>query len=106
MLANKSDIRARYEYTIATLGVPATVTSVSSGSSVDCVIGWKSTNDEELIAAFGVGTKVATVRQCDVPVVEKMDKINVQSDRYTINEVFPVYLNDLLVGWRCVIRGK
>jgi hypothetical protein len=106
MLNNRATIRAKYEQTIELLGVPATVQSVSEDTSVDCVVGFKTSQDEDLIAAYGVGVKVVTVRSSDVPVIRKMDRVFVQSDRYTINEVFPVYLNDLLVGWRCVIRGK
>ena len=106
MLNNRSDIREKYEQTIDLLGVPATIESVSDDTSVRCVVGFKTSQDEELIAAFGVGVKVVTVKQSDVPVVKKMDRVLVQADRYTINEAFPVYLNDLLVGWRCVIRGK
>lgn len=106
MLSNRNTWRAKYEEAIHTLGVPATVTSTEGGTSVECVVGWKTSRDEELINAFGVGVKVATVCERDVNVVKKMDRIFVQDDRYTIDEVFPVYLNDLLVGWRCVIRGK
>lgn len=106
MLSNRNTWRAKYEQAINTLGVPATVTSTGDGSEVECVVGWKTSRDEELINAFGVGVKVATVCESDVSVVKKMDRIFVQDDRYTIDEVFPVYLNDLLVGWRCVIRGK
>lgn len=106
MLNNRATIRAKYEQTIELLGVPATLQSVSEGTSVDCVVGFKTSQDEDLIAAYGVGVKVVTVKSSDVPVIRKMDRVFVQSDRYTINEVFPVYLNDLLVGWRCVIRGK
>ena len=106
MLNNRADIRAKYEKTIDLLGVPATIQSVTEGTAVDCVVGFKTSQDEDLIAAYGIGVKVVTVKERDVAVVKKMDRVLVQSDRYTINEVFPVYLNDLLVGWRCVIRGK
>jgi hypothetical protein len=106
MLNNRADIRAKYEKTIDLLGVPATIQSVTEGTAVDCIVGFKTSQDEDLIAAYGIGVKVVTVKECDVAVVKKMDRVLVQSDRYTINEVFPVYLNDLLVGWRCVIRGK
>lgn len=106
MLSNRSDIRAKYEATIETLGVPAIVESNESGESVSCIVGFKTSNSEELIAAYGVGVKVVTVRERDVPVVKKMDRVLVSAERYTINEVMPVYLNDLLVGWRCVIKGK
>ena len=106
MLNNRLEIRQKYEQTIVLLGVPATVQAVSDNLSVDCIVGFRTSQDEDLIAAYGVGVKVVTVKSCDVPVVKKMDRILVQADRYTINEVFPVYLNDLLVGWRCVNRGK
>jgi hypothetical protein len=106
MLNNKADIRAKWEQTIDLLGVPATVQSVTDEAEVSCTVGFRTSQDEDLIAAYGVGVKVVTVRSRDVPVVKKMDRVLVQTDRYTINEVFPVYLNDLLVGWRCVIRGK
>ena len=106
MLNNRADIRAKYEMAIETLGVPAVIESVETGDAVQCIVGFKTSNSEELIAAYGVGVKVVTVKESDVAVVKKMDRVLVQSDRYTINEVFPVYLNDLLVGWRCVIRGK
>lgn len=106
MLTNKADIRSKYEYAIDTLGVPATVESVETGDAVQCVVGFRSSSDEALIAAYGVGVKIVTVKQKDVAVVKKMDRVLVMDERYTINEVFPVHLNDLLVGWRCVIRGK
>ena len=106
MLAQRETIRQKYEATIELLGVPATVISVKGGGSVQCTVGFKSSNDEALIAAYGVGVKVVTVRQCDVALVEKLDAVTVGDNRFTINEVFPVYLNELLVGWRCVIRGK
>lgn len=105
MLANKNEFKAAYEHTIDTLGVPATVVTVG-GDSFDCTIGWKTTRDEELINSYGVGVKVATVKYSDVSILKKMDGIRVHADRYTIDEVFPVYLNDIQVGWRCVIRGK
>ena len=106
MLNNRTDIRAKYEMAIETLGVPAVIESVETGETVECIVGFKTSNSEELIAAYGVGVKVVTVKESDVAVVKKLDRVRVQADRYTINEVFPVYLNDLLVGWRCVIRGK
>lgn len=106
MLTNRADIRGKYEFAIDTLGVPATVESVETGAAVDCIVGFRSSNDEALIAAYGVGVKVVTVKEKDVAVVKKMDRVRVMDERYTINEVFPVHLNDLLVGWRCVIRGK
>ena len=106
MLSNRNTWRTRYEEAIHTLGVPATVTSTVDGTGVDCVVGWKTSRDEELINAFGIGVKVATICESDVNVVKKMDRLFVGPDRYTIDEVFPVYLNEMLVGWRCVIRGK
>lgn len=106
MISNKAQVRAKYEQTIDTLGVPATIEAVVSGEIYNTTVGWRTSTDEELINAFGVGVKVATVKQSDVPVVKKMDRIRVMDDRYTVDEVFPVYLNDLLIGWRCVIRGK
>jgi hypothetical protein len=106
MLTNRADIRAKYEYAIDTLGVPASVESVETGEAVSCIVGFRSTNDENLIAAYGVGVKIVTVKEKDVAVVKKMDRVLIMDERYTINEVFPVHLNDLLVGWRCVIRGK
>ena len=105
MLSQKQQMRLKYEQTIDTLGVPARIERVS-GDEYECVIGWRTSTDEELINAFGVGVKVATIKERDVPVVQKMDRIRVLDDRYTVDEVFPVYLNDLLIGWRCVIRGK
>ena len=105
MLANKQEFRKAYEHAIDTLGVPATINTVA-GDTYNCTIGWKTTRDEELINAYGVGVKIATIKQSDVDVLKKMDRILVMEDRYTIDEVFPVYLNDLQVGWRCVIRGK
>lgn len=106
MISNKAAWRQKYEQTIDTLGVPATIETVVGGETYDTTIGWRTSTDEELINAYGVGVKVATVKQSAVPVVSKMDRIRVMNDRYTVDEVFPVYLNDLLIGWRCVIRGK
>ena len=105
MLANKNEFKTAYEHAIDTLGVPASVVTVA-GDTYNCTIGWKTTRDEELINAYGMGVQIATIKFSDVAELKKLDGIRVNSDRYTIDEVFPVYLNDIQVGWRCVIRGK
>jgi len=102
---DKDKYRAAWEQTIDTLGVPCTFNSKLNGS-VNCVAGFKTTKDEEIVNAYGVGAKVITIRAVDVPVVSKLDQCEIGPERYTFDAVMPVHLNELLIGWRCVVKGR
>jgi hypothetical protein len=95
----------RYQETINTLGVPATVYP-KAGDAVECIVGFKTSSDVDVINAWGVGSKIVTVQVADVALLEKLDRIQIGSERYTLDSVAPVHLNDVLVGWRGIVRGS
>lgn len=104
-LEDKDKYKAAWEQTIDTLGVPCEFAS-QKGVTVNCVAGFKTTRDEELVNAWGVGTRVITIRAMDVAEVSKLDRCTIGPERYTFDAVMPVHLNDLLIGWRCIVKGR
>ena len=56
-LDDKNKYKAAWEQTIDTLGVPCTFMSKTSGT-VNCVAGFKTTRDEEIVNDYGIGSKV------------------------------------------------
>jgi hypothetical protein len=104
-LDTKNTYRGSWEQVIDTLGVPAVIHATGGGSK-SCVVGFKTTRDEEIVNAWGVGTKVVTIKVTDAPEVKKMDRVDIGNERYTFDAVFPVHLNADLIGWRCVVKGK
>jgi hypothetical protein len=101
-LDDKNKYKAAWEQTIDTLGVPCTFMSKTSGT-VNCVAGFKTTRDEEIVNAYGIGSKVITIRAMDVPEVTKLGSCEIGPERYTFDAVLPVHLIDQLLGWRCVV---
>lgn len=105
MLNMRNQWRKEYERTLKLLGTPATVLK-KDGSSVDCLVGLNSKPGDELINAYGVNVKVITVLVSDVPVLEKLDRIALDGERHTIDDVRVNRINDLNVSHVCIVRGK
>jgi hypothetical protein len=107
MLSNalKGTWHKLYRDTIDALGVPATVYP-KSGDAVECIVGFKTSSDVDVINSWGVGSKIVTVQVADVAHLEKLDRVQIGTERYTLDSVAPVHLNDVLVGWRGIVRGS
>jgi len=107
MLSNtlKGTWHKLYRDTIDALGVPATVYP-KAADAVDCIVGFKTSSDVDIINSWGVGSKIITVQVVDVPNLEKLDRVQIGPERYTLDSVTPVHLNDVLVGWRGIVRGS
>ena len=94
-----------YKETINAIGVEATVLPKQS-IPVNCTIGFKTSSDVDIINAWGVGSKVLTIQTNDVPVLEKLDRVEVDGERYTLDSVSPIHLNNMHIAWRCIVRGQ
>ena len=94
-----------YRDTINAIGVPATVLP-KSGDPVDCTVGFKTSTDVDIINSWGVGSKIVTIQVADVPDLEKLDRVMIENERYTIEQVSPIHLNNMLIAWRGVVRGQ
>lgn len=105
MLSNRAQWRREYERTLKALGTPAVVEKVD-GQTVSCLVGLNSKPGEELINAWGVNVKVVTVLVSDVPALQKLDRINIEGERHTIDDVRISRINDIDVSHVCVVRGK
>jgi hypothetical protein len=91
-----------YRDSINALGVPATVMP----KHVECTVGFKTSTDVDIINAWGVGSKIITIQVADVPDLEKLDRVMIENERYTIEQVSPIHLNEILIAWRGVVRGQ
>ena len=94
-----------YRDSINALGVPATVLR-KKGDPVECVVGFKTSTDVDIINAWGVGSKIITIQAADVPDLEKLDRVMIENERYTIEQVSPIHLNEVLIAFRGVVRGQ
>ena len=94
-----------YRQSIDALGVPATV-HPTDGPVANCTIGFKTSSDVDIINAWGVGSKVLTIQTLDVPVLKKLDRVVVEGERYTLDSVTPIHLNNMHIAWRCIVRGQ
>ena len=94
-----------YRDSINALGVPATVMP-KAGDPVDCTVGFKTSTDVDIINAWGVGSKIVTIQFADVPELEKLDRVKIENERYTLEQVSPIHLNDDVIAWRGVVRGQ
>ena len=90
---------------VKSLGVPAKHVS-TEGIETDCIVGFKTTKDEEIINSWGIGAKIITIRAAEVSPVKKLDRVFIMNQVYTLEFVDPVMLNDMFCGWRCYVRGK
>jgi|GEM_PF-4809598 len=105
MLSNRVQWQRDYERTLRLLGTPAVVEK-ADGASVSCLVGLNSKPSEELINAFGVNVKVVTVLLTDVPELKKLDRINIDGERHTIDDIRISRINDIDVSHVCIVRGK
>lgn len=107
MLSNSVRLtwKKAYKDSINALGVPATVLP-KGGDPVQCTVGFKTSTDVDIINAWGVGSKIVTIQADDVPDLEKLDRVMIENERYTIEQVSPIHLNNVLMAWRGVVRGQ
>ena len=105
MLTLRNQWRREYERTLKALGTPATV-QPKAGDSVECLVGLNSKPSDELINAYGVNVKVVTVLVSDVPELKKLDRITLDGERHTIDDVRINRINDINVSHICICRGK
>ena len=104
-MLNSNEIRLNYERTLNALGTSAVVERVS-GDSYPCTVGINSKPNEELMNAYGVNVRVVTVLLKEVPELTKLDKIIIDNERHTIDDIHIARINDLKVSHVCIVRGK
>lgn len=103
--ADKKYFAKQWNEGVKSLGVPATHMS-TEGIETECIVGFKTTKDEEIINSWGIGAKVITIRAEEVSPVKKLDRIFIEDQTYTLEFVDPVMLNNIFCGYRCYVRGK
>lgn len=104
-------ISGGFEFTIDLLGVSAVWTQTKQPNDTkQVVVGWRtvSKDDTEVVAAYGFDSKIVTFKASDFPthVPVKFDTLEVGGERYSLDEVLPIRLNDMLVGYKGYVRGK
>lgn len=103
--------RVQYESIIDTLGVSAIFTHIKSNIQVKIAkvgIRTNSTN-EALVNAYGVGSKVITVKATSLQTPpEKFDYVLINNERMVLEAVTLVHEPGTgdIIGYRCFIKGK
>ena len=105
MLKMKAQWKIHYERTLRALGTPAQVIK-KDGATTDTMVGINSKPNDELMNAYGVNVKVITVLITDVKALEKFDRILIDGEMHTIDDVRINRINDLNVSHICICRGK
>jgi hypothetical protein len=103
--ADKLYFAKQWNEGVKALGVPATHVS-TEGIETQCIVGFKTARDEEIINSWGIGVRIVTIRAAEVSPVKKLDRVFIMDQTYTLDAVDPVMLNDIFCGWRCYVRGK
>ena len=105
MLEMKAQWKTHYERTLRALGTPAQVIK-KDGVTIDTLAGINSKPNDELMNAYGINVKVITVLVTDVEALEKFDRILIDGEMHTIDDVRINRINDLNVSHICICRGK
>jgi len=101
-------MQAQYE-AFDLLSVPATWTQTKAPNATkDIEVGFKSLGwrDQELINAYGPGSKLLTVKVTDLAEMDKFDKVTVDGISYTLHAVMPAYVGGIHTYHKCVALGK
>lgn len=106
----KSETHGAWEMAINLLGLPATwIQAKPPNASKGITVGFKTAGwkDTEVVNSYGYGAKIITMKAVDftTTIPEKYDTIEVNGERYTLDEVMPVMLNDKLLGHKGYVRG-
>lgn len=105
MLEMKTQWKSHYERTLRALGTPAQVIK-KDGATIEALVGINSKPNDELMNAYGINVKVITVLVADVQDLEKFDRILLDGEMHTIDDVRINRINDLNVSHICICRGK
>jgi hypothetical protein len=105
MLEMRNRWKQEYEKTLRFLGSPAEVIK-KDGTKTSTLVGINSKPSDEIVNAYGVNVKVITVLIDDVPELEKFDRILLDNEVHTIDDIRTNRINDLNVSHICICRGK
>ena len=102
-------MKAQYERTIDTLGIPMVWTHTKTSATANLVGGMRIATDEDtaLVQSYGVGARIITLKAAGLTgAPEKFDRFAVLNEVYIAESVAPVHLNGTLLGYRVYIKGK
>ena len=102
-------MKAEYERTIDTLGIPMVWTHTKTSATANLVGGMRIASDEDtgLIQSYGIGARIITIKAAGLTgAPEKFDRFTVGTEVYIAENVAPVHLNAQLIGYRVYIKGK
>ena len=98
-----SDVRRGFKEAISILGTNATF----KGNAVTLGFKTAGVKDEEVVNAYGVGSKIITIDIDTINVIpKKFDFIHIDSNKYVFEAVHPIYLSDKQIGWKAFVKGK
>jgi len=108
--ALKSQFISAHALAITMLGTPVDFKD-TAGVTTRLTAGIKTggTDDSELVNAYGVGTKILTIRKADLLATpKKFDQVHVvgTGERLTVSSVVDVHLNGDLIAYKLIIAGK
>jgi hypothetical protein len=107
--ATKGKMAAAFSTAIVTLGSPMQwQEALPPNRTATITAGFRAVNRDDLsiVNAYGVETKVITVRAQDLPQAPaQFDAFIINGERYVVQASHQVHLNDLLVGHRCYCKG-
>jgi hypothetical protein len=105
-----NQMKAGYDQVIDLLGSPVMWTQTKPPrNTVQIIAALKIADDSDdaIVNAYGVGVRILTAKASDfiVPPV-KFDSFAMGNEVYIAEAVHPVHLNNALVGYRVMVKGK
>lgn len=62
--------------------------------------------EQEIVNAYGIGTKIITVKVSDLPNLEKFDRFEINGTVETLDAVLPLHVNGTHLFWQGYVKGK
>ena len=109
--AYKDSMIRAFQSAIDVLGVPGVFTQTKAPNwSGNVTVGFAPVgkDDTEIVNAFGINARIITMSELDFDTEHpaKFDQVLIGDETFTLDEVQKRYVNDVLVGWKAIVRGK
>ncbi len=107
--ADQQNILGGFNQVLDLMGVPAVWHQAKSPAATKNVqVGFTvaTIQDEAIVNAYGIGTRIITVKATDLPSLEKFDRFDIQGEMYTLAAAQPLHVNGVLAFYQGFAKGK
>jgi hypothetical protein len=101
-------MRAAFDNTISTLGVPAIWSPADKSTTVSLTVGFRVVGKDDILVinSYGVETRIITLATSQTAVIPtKFDTFTIGTLTLVVHAVHSIHLNADLIGYKCYAMG-